>query len=539
MPSMYAGPKSRYPSPAFLITKGSFSPAINATMSVRSAQRGPMPNNPIFVKMDVLCRYERLASATCTYSGPLKEARKVSYKKGLYNAASFVDVMTNGKIDVYVIRVPGHATKKHWTPHDAYMMEREVQIIEYVRKHACVPVPQICTYSTDFDNILGHPYIMMTCLPGQSAHSIWFDEEYGELNPLCDFRFGDLPSPAVEKKRINFLRSLAHIMNSINQLVFHEIGMPMCPLDDSAYPEVGPVYQWDNSGSDEYTERPVFASTQEYVKARPRSLRMSEFVDATDDETATYILGARTLLDMIFAQPVFNIKDSSTGLEIFTLRHADLDLQNILVNEDGFVTGIIDWDRCTTVPRCIGAAAAPFFLQKDWQPAYLNNLETPSHLGFTTHRYHQIYAAALLESDPYCKDAKYTSKSAMYLAAIQALRDVDYGDVDDFLEKVLRCVPEFRGNVKEAIRAFGWGWPAGERIIERHLKQMFEPDIPDPNILKEADAYIAAMEWMHEFGYDTNGDTETEVEAEAEAEIEAAEADTHETKANTEEAQTH
>lgn len=443
-------------------------------------------------------RYEELASRTCTFSGPLKQAKRLAYKKGTFNAASFVGVLSNGKIDTYVVHVPGHATTEHWTAHDAYMMKREVQIIEYIRQNTSAPVPQVCAYSTDFNNTLGHPFIMMTRLPGKSAYSIWFDEQYDEADPETNFRFGDLPSPAVEKKRINFLRSLAKIMAEINTLFFDKIGMPIVPMDGSAAPTVGPLYQWDHTGSDDSTERPVFTSTQDYVRARPNSLQISDTIVA-GSKTQNYVLGARKLLDMIFAQPVFN--PSLPGLETFTLHHSDLDLQNILVDSDGNVTGIIDWDRCFAVLCCIGAASAPLFLQKDWMPAYLNNLSTAPHMAFTTHRYRQIYAAALAEQG--CVDAKYTSKSAMYQAGVMALYDRDYGDVDDFLEKVLRCVPEFRGDVKKTIQTFGAGWPAGERAMQQHLKQVFEPEMPDSNVLADVYAKVAAMDWMFGFEYET------------------------------------
>ncbi|KAF1923682.1 uncharacterized protein M421DRAFT_9470 [Didymella exigua CBS 183.55] len=439
-------------------------------------------------------RYIDLVSRTCTFSGPLKEARCLAYKRGTFNAVSYVGVLSRGRVDLYIVRVPGHATVNHWTAQDKYMMQREVETIEYMNRYTSAPVPQVCTYSGDFTNILGHPFIMMTHLPGKSAHRIWFDEEYDD-DPDTNFRLGDLPSPAVEKKRITFLRSLAKAMAEINTLSFNETGMPIIPLDGSVAPSIGAQYQWDNSGSNDYIERPVCASTPDYVRARPSSMRMLDALIA-DTKTQNYILGARKVLDMIFAQPVFNPSECK---ETFTLHHSDLDLQNILVDDEGNVTGIIDWDRCATVPRCVGAASAPLFLQKDWMPAYLNNLETAPHLGFTTHRYRQIYAAALAEQG--CEDAKFTTKSAMYQAAAIALYDRDCGDIDDFLGKVLRCVPEFRGNVKETTRAFGMGWPAGERLLQRHLKQIFEPEMPDSNVLAEAEADIAAMEWMIGFEY--------------------------------------
>ncbi|KAJ4375435.1 hypothetical protein N0V86_006966 [Didymella sp. IMI 355093] len=236
----------------------------------------------------------------------------------------------------------------HWTPYYAYMMKREAQILEHISRNTSAPVRRLCTYSTTFDNALGHPFIMMTRLEGESACNIWFDDEYDEDDPKTNFRFGGLPLPAVEKKRINFLRSLAQVMAEINKIPFQDIGMPIVPVDGSAPPSISPMYQYDFTVDDGCIEQPVFTSTQDYVRTRPYSLRMSEAI-VSNSKIQDYVLGARTLLDMIFAQPVFNPSPSIP--ETFTLHHCDLDLQDILVDNEGSVTGIIDWDKCLSVPH--------------------------------------------------------------------------------------------------------------------------------------------------------------------------------------------
>ena len=81
-------------------------------------------------------------------------------------------VLDHGKIDTHIVRVPGHATAEHWTAKDTYTMEREVQIIEYIGENTSAPVPQICGYSTNFNNTLGNPFIIMKRLPGKSTYSI-------------------------------------------------------------------------------------------------------------------------------------------------------------------------------------------------------------------------------------------------------------------------------------------------------------------------------------------------------------------------------
>ena len=50
----------------------------------------------------------------------------------------------------------------------------------------------------------------------------------------------------------------------------------------------------------------------------------------------------------------------------WVLSHPDLDLQNILVAEDGTVRAFIDWDGAGVVPREIGCALYPIWLMQDW-----------------------------------------------------------------------------------------------------------------------------------------------------------------------------
>lgn len=86
---------------------------------------------------------------------------------------------------------------------------------------------------------------------------------------------------------------------------------------------------------------------------------------ATADNTDPHNIGLRKILGIVFTQPVFKPHRQP---ETFILRHDDLELQNIMVDEDGNVNGIIEWDGAYAAPRCTDTAAIPKFLRKDWMP---------------------------------------------------------------------------------------------------------------------------------------------------------------------------
>jgi hypothetical protein len=67
-----------------------------------------------------------------------------------------------------------------------------------------------------------------------------------------------------------------------------------------------------------------------------------------------------------------------------------------LVDEKGNVTGIIEWDKTYTAPRCIGAVFSSMFLRSDWFPRYVNDLRIAPHMAWDQHRCREIYTAAMV-----------------------------------------------------------------------------------------------------------------------------------------------
>ena len=128
----------------------------------------------------------------------------------------------------------------------------------------------------------------------------------------------------------------------------------------------------------------------------------------------------RTLIDWISVE-------TSTENETFMLAHPDLNLQNILVAEDGTVQGLIDWDGVAAVPRSVGCAF-PKWLTLDWDP------------------YHYNFGR---EIDCECEDQHHSPDEMKYYRALYAqfIREATSGGQSEFNETALQLADTTRKSV--------------------------------------------------------------------------------------------
>lgn len=408
----------------------------------------------------------------------LADTRVVDRTNGSYNEVVMLQLYRHGKIEDFIIRVPAHGTPQLWTERDEYMMQREVELMMCLHLKTQVPVPEVIDFSTTIQKSVGFPYILMRKLPGATAYDIWFDD-------IIDYRedtaylHADFPSAETERKRINFLRSLATIMTDLGQLHFDRIGVPIFDMGPFKKPPViGPSYNWGRTeGGYAMIERPSFRTTQDFIDSafsttwNPAADRFEEMQTSNswrNDEKLCRDLGVRKLLELLFTAPAFNC----TGEE-FTICHPDLDLQNILTDEDGNITGIIDWDGAFVGPRCISAAALPKFLNREWFPRSVAGMFSAPHTGWRQEYYRNMYADFMIKSGSL--DAHLTSKSAIYASVLAGLLGIcGGGDIYDFVEKLLRKTPAVLADPLEFMICLGRGWPAAESMLAQSIADLLD-----------------------------------------------------------------
>jgi len=436
-------------------------------------------------------KYCELVKACNLTSSPTASVEVVRFGKGTYNLAAFVNVCEGDQTHKYIVRVPGHGTLEHWTEEDSYVLKNEAQLIEYIRKNTTAPVAQIIHYSTGHDNALGFPYILMTMLPGMPAWKTWFpSEDYPDgLDEETAFLNADVPPPHIEKKRIKFLRSLAQAMTQIGSLEFNAIGA-LTFDDDGNLTGIGPTCHWTDELGDEAFKRPAAATTEEYFQARLtaklKQLNDKVIKDIRDDNKgwerrAHEANGLITVFCMLFRESAFRGRPGET----FTLHHNDLDLQNILCDDEGNVTGIIDWDNAMTAPRCIGATAVPMFLRHDWFPPYIFNLHYAPYMAWNYENYREIYASAIVEASD-AQNAEFTVRSALYQAAAAVV--TQGGDEYDLVRKLLKEIPHLRVGWWQFIEGLGQGgWDSARILLEKNFARIFEPVMPPEGLLEALD----------------------------------------------------
>lgn len=190
--------------------------------------------------------------------------------------------------------------------------------------------------------MLGRPYTLTTFLPGTQLAKLWFDPEW----------FTD------EKRAIVF-ESIATFMSQLSAHEFSSMGQ--LDLDPQTHEHfVGPFYPSHDALSEgETSPDPTngpYHSTHVYL------LEMigSQIDAATSINAIAELQLLRTFAGML---PIPSFDGAP-----FYLSHPDFGYQNILVDADGNVTGMIDWDDLTVGPRQSAFARYPSWITRDWDP---------------------------------------------------------------------------------------------------------------------------------------------------------------------------
>jgi hypothetical protein len=292
-----------------------------------------------------------------------------------------------------------------------YKVMSEVATMDWVRCITSLPIPRVITYQHSQDNLIGFEWMLMTKMPGkpfrEDLQSLSFDVKarlvrelaassaalfqnqlrgigniYGETSVVENLTSSEQTPPyreladmkiSVPAKKSDSNDGSVSMKNNLGALLF---GPPNTGSSEGALPDVGRIvsmqFFWDSHIRQDVHRGP-FRSSKDWIIARllfnendchsalikhsvedPDSDDEDEVKDAT--RTLKIIDNLRSLLPLVF--PTDN--DNPEPSMIF---HDDLSRGNILVDDSGELTGVLDWECVSAVPLWKGCDY-PSFLEE-------------------------------------------------------------------------------------------------------------------------------------------------------------------------------
>lgn len=238
-----------------------------------------------------------------------------------------------------------------------YKTRGEVATLRWVRGHTDIPVPEVIAFEDSNDNDIGFEWILMELMPGTPAYQRWRTMSMEQKS-------------AIAKRVAEFQVQLS--CYGLPDSLFRKIGT--LDLENAHEDTVTParvtpgklisheIFIGDRLKYD--VPRGPFRSSHEWLSSEIRLIILKQteaFENAEDDddrEDAEEILGsAQRLLSLLpKAFPEDQEDDVATALY-----HDDLNLHNILVNEQGEITAVVDWQCVSAMPLWM-ATKIPKFL---------------------------------------------------------------------------------------------------------------------------------------------------------------------------------
>lgn len=233
-----------------------------------------------------------------------------------------------------------------------YKTQSEVVTMKWVRKHTDIPIPHILSWEENNDNEIGFEWIVMQKMPGVTAYSRWRRLTMAQKVALTE-RIAELQSQLFRQKAPgDCLRGIGtlHRVRGPSKL---EPGQMV-----TSHFFIGDHIKYD-------VPRGPFRSSHDWLKSyldiisRDGEKTRDAAMDEDEKEDADAMLAvARRLLSLL--PKIF--PSIQNPAERTALYHHDLGLANILIDEEGKLTAIIDWECVSAMPMWM-TTRVPKFLR--------------------------------------------------------------------------------------------------------------------------------------------------------------------------------
>lgn len=271
------------------------------------------------------------------------------HASGLFNKLYIVKC-TRGSL---IMRVSLPVYPRHKT-------RAEVITLRWVRENTTVPVPKVFSFDDTNDNEIGYEWILMELMQGTSAHKRWrttsMEQKVALTKRIATFQ--------VELSGLGKLGPMFKSIGTLDLRVGQKLDVESSKKVASGLLVSHEFFMGDHLHYN--IPRGPFRSSHDWLSAELNIilLHQTAVLERTEDEdekedAEEVLLVARKLLSLIpkVFPPILG-ESETTGLY-----HHDLHLNNILVNEEGQIAAVLDWECVSALPLWM-LTKVPKFL--DW-----------------------------------------------------------------------------------------------------------------------------------------------------------------------------
>ncbi|CAG8399864.1 unnamed protein product [Penicillium salamii] len=262
-------------------------------------------------------------------------------KKTVYN------VKVDGKVFIMRVSLPVD-------PH--FKVSSEVATMNWVRNVTGLPIPDVIHYEPSQKNDIGFKWIFMAKVPGS-------------LSMMSGFRFPSMRNPAwsvkLHRARLPFSEISSELIARLSD--FGLDGNSDLPSNETLHepqPNLGQIVSlpWlSDSRLGRKVSRGPFHSSRDWITARLKLVEDQihsaleqlpvKDLDESDERTKNT---AKRILELLADLNDLLVRFFPNGdeeePEPSIIFHDDLSRQNFLVNEEGVLTGVIDWEFVSVLP---------------------------------------------------------------------------------------------------------------------------------------------------------------------------------------------
>lgn len=238
-------------------------------------------------------------------------------------------------------RTPISGEKSIQDANDALLLQREVDCLMLVKEQTSIPVPEVYGYMASPDNEIGAPFMLMECLNGNVALDLNFNhipEEYKD-------KFFE----AMAKIQVCSVGSLSTRLGPMDADIFQT------EISSIRFPKIGALVRRKDGG---YDVGPLpgiggpFATATEYFQAwatNVRYPRSESYIRAACGPHAEEVLSTTTAFPLEISRCA-NRLAAIADRGPFPLCHVDFGHNNIIVDNEYNILGVIDWEHAFSSP---------------------------------------------------------------------------------------------------------------------------------------------------------------------------------------------